>query len=207
MFITSQNEPGSFAGIYVGFVRKTDDPEERGRVRAYCPAVMGPVDDADHWLDWAEACFPWIGGLSSLDFGVPPLREDNDRESVCVWLMFQNGDPDFPVWMGTGVYAPTVDGLHSRAKVAEGSVAAGGALVDLAASGSVPGAEVTDFNPVKIEKGKQVVLFAKTGVDIVIMSNEGGAIVIGPNGVEIQALQVFINGQRVGEGSLADMVA
>jgi hypothetical protein len=98
-----------YFGKYKGFVRDNSDKEGRGRVRVYCPQVMGIEDDKDHWLDWAEPCFPWIGGLSALDFGVPPTPGENGNESVGVWIEFEAGEVDHPIWSGTFVYAPVTE--------------------------------------------------------------------------------------------------
>lgn len=187
-----------YFGKYKGYVRDIDDDERRGRIRVFCPQVMGDVDDDKHWLDWAEPCFPWFGGLNILDFGVPPLPTDNDGESVGVWIEFEAGIVDHPIWVGTGVFAPYVDGKHSQIDKEEASVSPGGNLFESVAAGAVPGTtndEIKDFNPLKLQKSKEVHLIVKAGIDLVLMSERGGAIVIGPAGVNIVGNFVTANGR------------
>lgn len=73
----------------MGIVRKrSDDPEKRGRIRCFCPEVMGPEDDENHWLDFALPCF-----TSRRDSSVPDIDD-------AVWLEFRQGDVRFPIWVG-----------------------------------------------------------------------------------------------------------
>mgnify|MGYP001290481886 CR=1 FL=1 len=187
---------GKYPGKYKGFIRDNNDPEGRGRLRVYCPQVMGSADDKDHWLDWAEPCFPWLGGLSTLDFGVPPVPSDNDDISVGVWIEFENQSPDFPIWVGTFVYAPVRDGVHSKIDDEAAASPPGGSLFAAVESGRVKG-DIDDFNPVRPRKDKETRLVVKAGRDIVLMSDREGAIVIGPNGVNIQGAFVRANGRLI----------
>ena len=68
-----------YFGKYLGYVRDNLDPERRGRVRVYCPEVMGEVDNARTWLGWGEA----EAGGSGYDqgfFSVPTMPEDTPRD-------------------------------------------------------------------------------------------------------------------------------
>lgn len=189
-----------YFGKYKGLVRDIKDPEERGRIRVFCQQVMGTIDDSDHWLDWAEPCFPWFGGLNTLDFGVPPIPTDNDGESVGVWIEFEAGIVDNPIWVGTGVFAPYVDGKHSQINKDEVVVMPGGDLFENVVAGAVPGTtndDIKDFNPLKLQKTKEVHLVVKAGIDLVLISERGGAIVIGPSGVNIIGNIVTVNGRII----------
>jgi hypothetical protein len=159
---------------------------------------MGIKDDKNHWLDWAEPCLPWFGQLSTLDFGVPPVPSDNDKEHVGVWVEFEAGRVDHPIWTGVFIYAPVKDGKHDRINVDAASVSPGGSLVAAAADGSaVPGAEVADAYPLQLKKTKELRFVAKAGVDIVIMSDRGGGIVIGPYGIDFIGTFVRANGRQI----------
>lgn len=82
-----------YLGKFRAFVRDVNDPEKRCRVRAYCPAVMGPLDDTRHWLDWADSCLS-MGGLTDFgDAAVPPV-------GAGVWIEFEMGDVRYPIWVG-----------------------------------------------------------------------------------------------------------
>lgn len=84
-----------FHGKYMGYLRDMQDPEKRGRIRVYCPEVVGPVDDADHWLDWALPCFPWF-----THYGVGLSFVPEKVSDWAAWIEFRHGDPRFPIWCG-----------------------------------------------------------------------------------------------------------
>lgn len=73
-----------YFGAYMGIVRDRDDPQQRGRIRAQCPAILGPDNNERHWLDW---CLPKGVGIA-----VPPLGAD-------IWLTFELG------YVQNGVYS------------------------------------------------------------------------------------------------------
>lgn len=99
-----------FYGICRGRVENADDPEQRGRlqVRVLAPLihpeprnVAGGIDPNcgifTEDLPWAEPCMA-DGSRWSGDFNVPYHVGD------MVWIMFEGGDEDYPVWLG-GTYA------------------------------------------------------------------------------------------------------
>ena len=67
-------------GIYQALVEDIKDPEKEGRVLARL------VKD-NALLEWASPCVP------PASFGLP-------KEGDIVWIMFEEGDIDSPVWMG-----------------------------------------------------------------------------------------------------------
>lgn len=75
-------------GKYRGFVTDNDDPEERGRIKARVPALLG-----DDNTDWAEPCFPYAGS----DVGDVFIPEIDDM----VWMEFEAGDINKPIWVGS----------------------------------------------------------------------------------------------------------
>jgi len=191
-----------YFGKFKGYVRDNVDPEGRGRLRVYCPQVMGEdSDNPNGWLGWAEACFPWMGGLSTLDFGVPYTKQENGGEDVGVWVEFEAGEVDHPIWVGTFIVAPINDKVRSLLPASEIAGTTGGSLLDNPPTGSA----VADINPPKpIPKNREVRLLAKPGVDIVIGSSKGGFIIIGPSGVNMEGIFVRANG-RVIEASLQEI--
>jgi uncharacterized protein involved in type VI secretion and phage assembly len=79
-----------FYGKYRGTVSNNQDPEQRGRIQAIVPDVSGLVPTS-----WAEACVP-VAGLASIQIGMfalPPI-------GTKVWIEFEQGNPDFPIWTG-----------------------------------------------------------------------------------------------------------
>lgn len=77
----------SFYGKYRGKVTDNMDPLMMGRVRATVPDVMG-----DQESGWAMPCAPF-GGSGVGFFAVPTV-------GAGVWIEFEHGDPDYPIWSG-----------------------------------------------------------------------------------------------------------
>ena len=76
-----------YYGKYRGTVTDNADPEQRGRIQALVPDVSGLVPSS-----WAMPCVPIAGTLSGT-YVVPPIGSG-------VWIEFEQGDPDFPIWTG-----------------------------------------------------------------------------------------------------------
>jgi uncharacterized protein involved in type VI secretion and phage assembly len=76
-----------FFGKYRGVVSDIMDPLQIGRIRAHVPDVMGDKESG-----WAMPCFPF-GGSGMGFFALPKV-------DAGVWIEFEHGDPDYPVWAG-----------------------------------------------------------------------------------------------------------
>jgi hypothetical protein len=92
---STQGDGGEYFGRYRAFVRDVSDPEKKGRVRCFCPAVMGENDSTRTWLGWAEVSHSF-GTKVEGDSGMLNVPE----VGTPVWLEFQQGSPDFPVVVG-----------------------------------------------------------------------------------------------------------
>jgi uncharacterized protein involved in type VI secretion and phage assembly len=79
-----------FFGKYRGLVVDIDDTEKLGRIRARVPSVLGP----DVVTGWATPCVPFGGAAGIGTLFVPPV-------GAGVWLEFEEGDLEFPIWVGT----------------------------------------------------------------------------------------------------------
>ena len=79
--------PQTFFGKYRGTVTDINDPLMTGRVRAKVPDVMGDLESG-----WAMPCAPF-GGSGMGFFALPKV-------GAGVWIEFEHGDPDFPIWSG-----------------------------------------------------------------------------------------------------------
>lgn len=77
----------SFWGKYRGQVKDNDDPLHLGRVKVKVPDIFG-----DDLTGWALPCFPFAGPGKGL-FMVPP-------SDAWVWVEFEYGDPQKPIWTG-----------------------------------------------------------------------------------------------------------
>ncbi len=76
-----------FFGKYRGKVENNVDPMQLGRVQVSVPAVLG-----DGSLSWAMPCVPYAGAGVGL-FVIPPSGAN-------IWVEFEGGDPDYPIWSG-----------------------------------------------------------------------------------------------------------
>jgi len=73
-----------FYGVYRGTVHSSKDPLNKRRVRLQVPQVLG-----DQPTEWA-----WGKDGSAHTVEPPTIGQG-------VWVMFEGGDPSFPVWVGT----------------------------------------------------------------------------------------------------------
>jgi hypothetical protein len=84
------SDDGKFWGKYRGTVVNNVDPEQRGRLVVSVPDVLTLVPST-----WAEPCTPLAGptGPPMGVYLVPPI-------GAGVWVEFEQGDPDYPIWVG-----------------------------------------------------------------------------------------------------------
>jgi uncharacterized protein involved in type VI secretion and phage assembly len=80
-------EMHKFYGKYRGTVVNIDDPMQLGRIQAQVPDVLGL-----ELSTWAMPCFPSTGKQSGI-WSLPQVGSG-------VWIEFEQGDPDYPVWSG-----------------------------------------------------------------------------------------------------------
>lgn len=184
-----------YYGKFKAFVRENADPERRGRLRCFCPQVMGTIDGSSHWTGWAEPCLPWLGGLNTLDSGPPLTKEQNGGFETGVWLEFEGGIPDFPIWVGTWLPAPTADSPNAQLNLEN---ATGGPPSSIVASPTA-GSNVADANPVRPQPdAREVRLMAKRGYDVIIGVEGGGFLVLSMMGVYLDGVNVNANGRLIG---------
>lgn len=98
-----------FFGIYRGKVHDVNDPTKRGRLLVQVPQVNGTGE-----LDWALPCFPYLtqtpkvttqgsnaGGPLTGVGKTAKITLRLPKRGDPVWVMFEAGNPDRPVWLGT----------------------------------------------------------------------------------------------------------
>lgn len=81
------NGAQKFYGKYRGMVISNVDPMQQGRLMVQVPDVGGLVPGT-----WAMPCVP-IAGIQNGMFALPIPGSG-------VWVEFEQGDPDFPIWVG-----------------------------------------------------------------------------------------------------------
>ena len=80
-------QPKRYYGKYRGMVIDNLDPMQIGRIMAQIPDVLGETPSS-----WAMPCVPAAGTQAGC-FIVPPIGSQ-------VWMEFEQGDPDYPIWTG-----------------------------------------------------------------------------------------------------------
>jgi uncharacterized protein involved in type VI secretion and phage assembly len=88
--MSNSNATQNFLGKFRGTVLNNVDPETRGRLMLSIPDVLGVVPST-----WAEPCTPLAGptGPPMGVYMVPPI-------GAGVWVEFEHGDPNYPIWVG-----------------------------------------------------------------------------------------------------------
>lgn len=76
-----------YYGKYRGTVLNNVDPMQIGRLLVQAPDVMGLTPSS-----WAMPCFP-ITGKQMGSYMIPQI-------GTGVWVEFEQGNPDYPIWSG-----------------------------------------------------------------------------------------------------------
>lgn len=92
-------------GKYRGLVVDRNDPKRMGRLLVTVPSLFGVASV------WAEPCFPWTGPNAG-QIHIPPVNAG-------VWVEFEAGDPNRPIWSG-GWYAAPGGELETPQEAQEG---------------------------------------------------------------------------------------
>jgi len=79
-----------FYGKYRGFVKDNADPEHLGRLKLQVPSVLG----SDVVTGWATPCLPYGGDADQGFLFIPEV-------DAGVWVEFEEGDLEFPIWVGS----------------------------------------------------------------------------------------------------------
>jgi uncharacterized protein involved in type VI secretion and phage assembly len=155
-----------YLGKYRGVVVNNVDLEGRGRITAEVPDVYGIGGVSG----WALPCLPFVGTGTGL-FGVPP-------KGAYVWMEFEQGDPDYPIWTG-GFWESKLEipdpalgtlplGVVLKTK--------GGSIVKVDDTPGKGGITVQSFDGTVL----------KLNIQGVSMKTKYGAIAVGPSGITIE---------------------
>jgi uncharacterized protein involved in type VI secretion and phage assembly len=77
----------TFYGKYRGIVTDNNDPNKLGRIKVKVQDALGDKESG-----WALPAMPYAGDGVGL-YLVPPVK-------AFVWVEFEHGDPDYPIWTG-----------------------------------------------------------------------------------------------------------
>ena len=81
------SDKNKYFGKYRGTVLNNIDPMQMGRIQVQVADVAGLVPSS-----WAMPCVPFAGKQSGI-FVVPQV-------GAGVWVEFEHGDADYPIWVG-----------------------------------------------------------------------------------------------------------
>ena len=81
------SDSGNFFGKYRGMVLNNIDPMQMGRLQVQVPDVAGLIPTT-----WAMPCVP-LAGINMGMFALPMIGSG-------VWVEFEQGNPDYPIWVG-----------------------------------------------------------------------------------------------------------
>jgi len=83
----NDNNAKKYYGKYRGMVINNVDPLQTGRVLVQAPDVLGLTTSS-----WAMPCMPFTGKQMGM-WVLPQI-------GTGVWVEFEQGDPDYPIWTG-----------------------------------------------------------------------------------------------------------
>jgi hypothetical protein len=158
-------------GKYRGTVFNNVDPEFRGRILAMVPDVSALLPTS-----WALPCVP-MATIQGGTFVVPRMGD-------AVWIEFEHGDPDYPIWVG-GYWSPTT----------------APALGKLANPATPPIILQTVLQNALVVSDTPIPPMIAPGV--MMMGGPASYIAVSPAGIQIFAPQIQITGMTIiNEGAL-----
>ena len=171
----------AYFGKYRGKVENNIDPLQLGRIQVSAPAVLGSGT-----LSWAMPCTPYAGNGVGL-FLIPPTGAN-------VWVEFEGGDPDYPIWAGcfwgTGevpaapaVAEMTVHKTDSIKLVLSDLAGGGGVTLEVASPAvGMPSKVVIDSNGITVEHSPGSIKMTQNNIEI---KHTTPTLVIQPASVEV----------------------
>ena len=81
------SDTGKYYGKHRGMVMSNIDPMQMGRLMVQVPDVSSLAPGS-----WAMPCVP-IAGIQNGMFAMPLIGSG-------VWIEYEQGDPDYPIWVG-----------------------------------------------------------------------------------------------------------
>jgi uncharacterized protein involved in type VI secretion and phage assembly len=83
----TQVQTRQYYGKYRGMVLNNIDPMQTGRLQVQVPDIGGLIP-----ASWAMPCLPFTGKQMGM-WALPQI-------GTGVWVEFEQGDPDYPIWTG-----------------------------------------------------------------------------------------------------------
>lgn len=170
-----------FYGKYRGTVVLNVDPEQRGRIIAMVPDVLGIIPSS-----WAMPCFP-IAGKQNGFYAIPKPGDG-------VWIEFEQGDPNYPIWVGSfwGVFAEVPLAAFNATNPMDPNIVIQSMLQNAVIVSDLPPVPAPPVMPPVPTTGG-IILRSTTGASIVV--NDAGIFLNNGKGASVELLgpAVMIN--------------
>jgi uncharacterized protein involved in type VI secretion and phage assembly len=187
-----------FYGKYRGIVIDNQDPAKLGRLKLKVPSVLG----SDVATGWATPCAPY-GGASNQGFLFIP------DVGAGVWTEFEEGDLEFPIWVGTFWCQPNSDSeLPKPNKASDGSEASGvqdpptAKIVKTAKGHTVQFEDADGAEMILIREGNKGHFLIMDQNGITVTDANANTIQFTSDGIKIEASAVSIKGDVTIEGNV-----
>lgn len=153
-------------GKFRGKVEANDDSFNLGRIKVSVPDALGEV------VSWAMPCVPYAGNGVGF-FAIPPVGAN-------IWVEFEGGNPDHPIWSGCFWERGEVPAQPAKAgiKVLKTDVST------ITLNDESSGITIEATSGVKIEiKGKEIEITNGQGASIKLKGNK---VSINGNALEVE---------------------
>jgi len=154
-----------YHGKYRGTVFTNADPDFRGRIQAIVPDISELLPTS-----WALPCVP-VATFQGGAFVIPRIGDS-------VWIEFEHGDPDYPIWVGGYWSAATAPTLAKFANPA---------LPPIILSTSEQSAVVVSDSPIA----------PNVAPGVMLLGGPTSYITVGIDGIMIVAPKIQINGLTI----------
>jgi len=175
-----------FYGKYRGIVSDNNDPDNRGRLKARVPGVLGD----DVVTGWALPCAPYGGAAGQGFFFVPDV-------GAAVWVEFECGLLEFPIWVGTFWAKP---GGSSEAPPPADSQSPPTSKIIKTTNHTIELADASGDEAIKITDNKNTnkVTLDKNGIKI--EDNNGNSVTLSSSAITIEGSQIKVGANASQEG-------
>lgn len=174
-----------FYGKYRGIVVDNADPEHLGRLKANVPSVLG----TDVVTGWALPCMPYGGDADQGFLFIPEV-------GAGVWVEFEEGDLEFPIWVGTFWSKPGGDSELPKPNKPDGSK--DGSVQDPPTRKIIKTKQGHTIQLEDAAGSEAVMIMEAKNNNMVLMNQEGIKITDGANGNEIT---LNVSGIKITDGA------
>jgi uncharacterized protein involved in type VI secretion and phage assembly len=149
-----------YYGKYRAFVVDNADPENRGRLKLRVPSVLGD----DIVSGWALPCSPYGGAANQGFFFIPEV-------DAGVWVEFEAGNLDYPVWVGTYWAKPGGESEAPKPNGADG--AEEGSVQDPPTRKIIKTLKGTTIQLEDAGGAEMLMLWEQTNENLVVLNSDG----------------------------------